>query len=979
MATSADHILEKAVIRCKKAQSVARPYSNKKKVKAGATVETKLAEMVAMTKKDDFGELTAELELLEQLVTNMQKGVLEPLLDSIETIERRMKSYQNVIHGNQDEFDESTKDSLPDFESQHESNGRDGHSSHKNGNSEHKKDDEEITGVAGDGCPSVAHERFLDKLNHFFEFQRTAEERLSIVDPQGKIAAMKVKSHSKGIMEKNGTFKAGYRQQDIKGKPVRHLTDLYQAAESAKPAFEEFLNSLIVALDFTKDDLIIAPLKPRARASQKAREEYTYRIPGPAESWLYDILRASIVVKSYKQISDINRYLKENVHIVECENRFTMPQFDGYRDILYYISIPYKDELAFVCELQIHQKEFKQYFGVNSHKSSFCQYFAGPFRDRVETIRDLDMLQQVGKVDGNLMEFLLEANDSNQLKLFARIFFEQLEETEKALELFKRVLTMEESSFGKGHVITGSTYQYLGQVLLSRGDADGALIYLSEAEKVLSKNLGARNPEVATVLTTIGDAQRTRGDFSESLREHKKALEIREEALGEDHQLVAESYVNVAQALGDKGDTKRGIAECRTALIIQESMIGENGVELAPTYIMLGKLQFKQGEASKALECLNKALELQEGAYGKKHLKIAETLDEIGNVKLEQGELDGAESSHRKALQIREQMLSKGHPDCAISYGHLGLVLSQRGDKEGALVVLRLALKIRTHIFGKNHLLTSNCYKDIGTVMAENDDVDGAMHQLKECLTIRKGLCGRNHPLVAEVINHMGRIKTNTGDAKGGISDHDKALAILEKVVGSNHPDVADTLQYMGEAYQKDKNQTKALENHSRALSIRSGILGKQHPATASSCVAIAGILEAKKDLPGAKMAYRQALTACLTSHGENHFSTATVRLRLGRILNREQEFTEAEEEVRKAIALLEEIAGEGDLRTAEGYALLGTILNRQSKFEEALSFHEKSLEIRKEQLGDSHPDSKVAEAAVAINRAGKHEDEIAL
>jgi tetratricopeptide (TPR) repeat protein len=966
------------VIRCKKAQAVARPYNNKKKIKAGSSVETKLAEMLAMTKKDDFGELRVELELLEQLVTNMQKGVLEPLLESIETIERRMKTYRNVLHGNQDDLDESLKENMQDFESKHEPNGKNGHTNHKIGDSNHPKDDDSAE-EPSDGGPSAAHQRFLDKLNHFFEFQRCAEERLSVVDPQGKIAGMKVKSHSKGIEEKNGTFKAGYRQQDIKGKPVRHLTDLYQAAEAAKPAFEEFLKSLIVALDFTKDDLEIAPLKPRARASQKARDEYTYRIPGPAESWLYDILRASIVVKSYKQMSDINKYLKENVHIVECENRFAMPQFDGYRDILYYISVPYKDELAFVCELQIHQKEFKQYFGVNSHKSSLCQYFAGPFRDPVETIRDLDMLQQVGKIDDNLMEFLLEANDSNQLKLFARIFFEQLEETEKALELFKRVLTMEEATFGKGHVITGSTYQYLGQVLLSRGDADGSLIYLSEAEKVLSKNLGARNPEVATVLATIGDAQRSKGDFAEALREHKKALEIREEALGEDHQLVAESYVKVAQALGDKGDTKRGIAECRTALIIQESMLGEIDVELAPTQIMIGKLHFKQGEASKALDCLNKALALQEDAYGKKHLKIAETLDEIGKVKLEQGDLEGAETNHRRALLIREQMLGKAHPDCAISYDHLGLVLNQRGDHEGALVVLRLALKIRMKVFGKNHTLTSDCYKDIATVMADKGDFDGAMSQLKECLILRKGLCGRNHPMVAEIINQMGRTKTKAGDPKEGLSNHEKALAILEKVVGTNHPDVADTLQYIGEAFQNDRNEAKALENHSKALAIRSAVLGKQHPATAASCLVIAGILEAKGDLPGAKMAYRQALTAFLSLHGENHKSTADARMRLGRILNREQEFVEAESELRKSVAALEEIADEGDLLMGDACALLGTILNRQSNFEEALSFHEKALAIRQEQLGDSHPDVKNSKSAVAVNHERKHEDEITL
>ena len=285
------------MIRCKKAQAVARPFNNKKKLKAGTIVEKKLADMLQMVKKDDFGELTGELELLEQLVGNMQKSVLEPLLESVETIERRMKAYQNALHGDGADMNESTREAMEENESHHEPNGDNGQAADANGNTD------DNTGV------TAVQQRFLDRLTHFFDFQKIAEERVAIVDPQGKIAGMKVKAHSKGIEEKNGTFKAGYRQQDIRGKPVRHLTDLYQAAEAAKPEFEEFLDSLLLGVGLTKADRIIAPLKPRARASQKAIEEYTYRIPGPAESWLYDILRASIICKNYKQMNDINKFL----------------------------------------------------------------------------------------------------------------------------------------------------------------------------------------------------------------------------------------------------------------------------------------------------------------------------------------------------------------------------------------------------------------------------------------------------------------------------------------------------------------------------------------------------------------------------------------------------------------------------------------------------------------------------------------------
>ena len=747
---------------------MARPHNKKKEIKAGMTVEKKMAEMIQMTKQDDFGELTGEIELLDQLISNMQKAVLEPLLESVETIERRMKSYQSAIHGGEDgggdnknnnsnngepSMNQSASDVGHDPESSRDLQTNEGGAAAATATADGEDDGSDNNGGDEDGGVTAVQQRFLDRLSHLFDFQRIAEERIAIVDPQGKIAAMKVKAHSKGIEEKNGTFKAGYRQQDIRGHPVKHLADLYSAAETAQPEFQNFLYSLLLACNLTKMDLEIAPLKPRARASQKAREEYTYRIPGPAESWLYDILRASIICKNYKQMSDINKYLKDNAHIVECENRFASPQFDGYRDIVYYISIPYQDELAFVCEITLHQAQFKHFFAStgNSHKSYFRPYFAGPFRDPVETLRDLDMLLQVGQVDNNLMEFLLEAKDSNQLKLFARIFFEQLEEPAKALELFKRVLTMEESTFGKGHVITGSTYQYLGRVLLRQGDADGALLYLSEGMSVFSMNLGAENPEVASTLAVIGDANTAKGDFAEALRLQRAALDIREASLGTDHQLTAESYMNVAQALCDNGEMKKGLAECRAALIIQESILGDSDVELAPTHCMLGKIHYLSGENAKALECLNKALSLQEEVYGKKHADIADTLTQIGDVKMAEGDLDEAESNHRKALQIREQMLGKGHPDCAISYSKLGLVISSRGNHDEALTILRLALKIRTKVLGKNHIMTAETYADIASVLVEKEDFESALAQYKECLTILKGLCGKKHPKVAEI------------------------------------------------------------------------------------------------------------------------------------------------------------------------------------------------------------------------------------
>ena len=948
-------------------------------------VEKKLEGLLKMTEKEDFGDLTGELEVLNNLIMNMQKGILEPLLESLETIERRMNAYSRAMNENSDNYEEFYQSepeldfSQSNFE---EENGEEG-ADEEVGTTEAELqqnpepfpfddiDDSDIT---------VKQKRFFERLEHFFDFQAIAEERVAVVDPQGKIEAMRVKSHSRGIQEKDGTFKAGYRQQNLQGEPVRHLGELYDAAEEALPSFKTTINSLVDSVHgLTDSDCTITEMKERARAAEKAREQYAYRDPGPSEAWLYDVLRASIYCKSYKQMSEINKWLKENVHIVECENRFAIPQFDGYRDILYYISVPYKGELAFICEIQVHHKEFKRYFGKNTHLVFFRQYFAGPWREPVENLQDLEMLLQVGRVDDNLMEHLLDTTDSNQLKLFGRIFYEKLEETDKSLELFKRVLTMEESSLGRGHIMTGSTYEYLGLILLKKGDYDGSLLYLREALTVFKINLGSEHPEYATIHKHIGEALSAKGDFTAALKEYRTCLEIREEALGEDHLLVAESYLKVAQAYCDKGDFKQGMAECRTALIIQESMLGKNHVALAEAHTLAGDIMVQQGEFDNAIESYKQALTIREDQLGKKHQKVANSLTNIGIVKLKQNLYDEAETFHRKALQIRELSLGKDHPDNAISYSNLGLVLGKKGDYDGAITVLRLSLKIITKAFGRAHLFTSSCYSDVGMLLSEKGDLDNALNQYKECLAIRKSLFGRNHPLTAEAMNSVGRIKTKKEDHASAKADHEKALSILEKLVGAKHPKVANTYQYIAEMYQSASNPTKALESHSKALGIRTAVLGKHHPDTAASCVAIAELLKDKGDFPGAKMAYRQALTASLRLRGECNADTAVLRIKLGRVLMiATQELDAAEEEFRHAMIAREELFGNEDLLTAESYCHLGSVLNRKSEFEEALKFHQMALEIRQEQLEDDHPEVVESVSFVGAAKTSQQEEAIA-
>lgn len=222
---NANQILDKAVVRCKKAQSLARPFNNKKKIKAGATVQQKMAELIEMTNENDFGKLTTELQTLDDMIAKMQIGVLEGLLESVETIERRMKSYQKSVlkaelNSLKVELDESTS-AYPDDEddtqrlldetectmtSEHPSAYPDDEDDTQHlldetegtMNSEHPRDDTSHSPEKADDWNDTDHDvgmeittllqqRFMDRLRNFFSFQRIAEERVATIDPQGKV------------------------------------------------------------------------------------------------------------------------------------------------------------------------------------------------------------------------------------------------------------------------------------------------------------------------------------------------------------------------------------------------------------------------------------------------------------------------------------------------------------------------------------------------------------------------------------------------------------------------------------------------------------------------------------------------------------------------------------------------------------------------------------------------------------------------
>lgn len=562
----------------------------------------------------------------------------------------------------------------------------------------------------------VKQDKFFERLSHFMDVQRKIEERMKKIDPSDEMAGIEVQDHSDGIYEEDGSFKVKYQQQDAEGEPAKNLGEVYEAAYQIKQTLRDLLDKMVdkvKGLDYV--DAKIVELKPRDRANEKAREEYLIRSPGPPESWLYDILRASVTCKTKKQMTQVNKFLSKKAHIVQVKNRFVNPASSGYRDLLYHVLLDwtYKDSVQFIAEIQVHHKDvlnLEKMFGLQNHYKYFRPCFAGPERTVDETMKDLQMLQAAGKVDERLMNKILAFKDVDQLFMFARIFNDNLEDYDRALEIYSRVLTLQESTIGELHPHTARTFQDIGLVQAKKGQYDYALRSLQKCLEIQEEVFGTYSPEVAITRSHLGHTIVLRGDDGNELMEHRgalqqyrKALVIRERCLGEDHLDVAASYQNIGESLCKLGDFQGALAAYRESLSILESLLGENHSDVAAGHSLLGHVLYQQGDFQAAMEEYSIALAIREEVLGKSHPLTADSHIEIGKLLAEVQDYEEAEARYRKALRIRETVVSRESPEAAEARYLIGRVLNHRGDFSAALKEHKKAYLIRSKILNKRH------------------------------------------------------------------------------------------------------------------------------------------------------------------------------------------------------------------------------------------------------------------------------------
>eukprot|EP00948_MAST-09A_sp_MAST-9A-sp1_P000346 g346.t1 len=201
------------------------------------------------------------------------------------------------------------------------------------------------------------------------------------------------------------TANVDYQQQSLEGGPVKDIDDLYRSAAIADTRYKEVIHEVIQDAKLkntpyqvintdthkTSGHLLFARLKKRERAEAKATDDYTRYRPGPSCSWLNDIVRATYVCDTCRDVIQFVNAIRRHkeVEIVRMKNRFKHSLFHGYRDMLIHMKIQLNDKnsTSHVCEMQIHFREFLE-IGAREKSHEAYEFFRAQFGGNIRARDD---------------------------------------------------------------------------------------------------------------------------------------------------------------------------------------------------------------------------------------------------------------------------------------------------------------------------------------------------------------------------------------------------------------------------------------------------------------------------------------------------------------------------------------------------------------------------------------------------------------
>jgi CHAT domain-containing protein/tetratricopeptide (TPR) repeat protein len=277
-----------------------------------------------------------------------------------------------------------------------------------------------------------------------------------------------------------------------------------------------------------------------------------------------------------------------------------------------------------------------------------------------------------------------------------------------AQQIWTKALTITEKAVGLNHPLTSPLFHRFAVASQELGDLSAKHTWLRRA---LQSALGPSAPcyyERLTVLNDFGTLSDYLGEFEEARRQFREARTSATRCLGPMHSLTATIIHNEAVLAADMGDFGEADRLQNQAIRIWSSRLGANHPYVARGLDALASVAMMQGQTAEANQLTTRALGLRSRALGASHPDVASTLINLARTNVAGGAITRAREQVERAIAIYRSGDRPQEPDyMAAALEFRGTLNSWRGAYNDARTDFTNALTEREDVFGTNHPLTA--------------------------------------------------------------------------------------------------------------------------------------------------------------------------------------------------------------------------------------------------------------------------------
>ena len=408
-------------------------------------------------------------------------------------------------------------------------------------------------------------------------------------------------------------------------------------------------------------------------------------------------------------------------------------------------------------------------------------------KDADQALADIRIAKQVGLK--SLEELILKT--STKMNNYSIPIDVRIDDTIKIYEKAERLaqeLGYDNKKYAK--ILFGEA-----EFLKTHAFHEKALTVYKQVISLFEQCYGSNYSGLISIYNAIGELFYNQSKYEEEKEYHIKALNLAKEHYGNQNVETAESYNDLGIALGHLGDFKGSLDCIQTAYDIRTSLIGENHLDTAESYNNLGVYHSQMANYDLALKYHNKSLSIRETLSGKMSLLVAQSHNNIGHAYYEMNDLEHAREHIMISKAIIEYNLGTKHPEYAETCNMLALIAHYEEKYEESLNLYMESLHIKERVFGKDSIPYALVCGNIGCLYFDMGEVGESGYYLGEsgyylgiAAEIYEKLLGTDHPDTALQYDNLGFIYGELGDLNKSAEYYRKALNVYEKVYGSEHP-----------------------------------------------------------------------------------------------------------------------------------------------------------------------------------------------